>query len=250
MDAENEQSAIANWSLPMTNVDAESRRASLEAVLSQIAIEDEDKERRRRERAVAAMRSASSTMHSDRGDRGMRRHLFTMHADGTMIDDDTQDSAKSDGVSLALGSREHRDYVRDREGMDTFEQERASLAEIGFGTKGDTEAPGPDEFHDERYEELSQQDEETSDTNEQQYEAGDDARGRIMHDHVVKHVQADRIYAMANSIADSTPGLDDDHFAEDVLPGVLKSKVHDISVSSLAQDEARVIKDMSDLSFG
>lgn len=212
----------------------ESQRASIDKVLDEFMVFDEEKERKKRERMLQAQRAMAQVGHSSRP-RG-QNHVFGIHADGTPVDEG-QDDAIAGGLSLAMGSAAHREYVRDRQGMDEFEQRRANLSEIGFGTKGDREAPGPDEFHEELAEDLAAQDAETAESNEEQFSKGKNAVTEVMAEHVMKHDQAERIIALARSRAAGTETTADDDFVSDVLPDVLGRKVHDVSVRNLDEDE-------------
>lgn len=228
------KSIVADYSLDVP-WGVEGQRASIDKVLDEYMTKDEERERKRRERMLQAQRMLASSHHSS-APRG-RNHVFGIHADGTAVDD-TQDGAMADGLSLAMGSAAHRVYVQNRQGMDSFERERADMARIGFGTKGDQEAPGADEFHDERYEELSHQDDETAESNELQLSKDDSAVAARMEGHVIKEEQAERIMRMAQARADRSATLADDAFAESHLPRILDHAVHDMTKRTLDEDVA------------
>ena len=239
---------VADYSLD-TLISATSEVASIDKVLERYAAYDEDVERKRRERMLAAHQAMARNGHSS-APRG-RNHVFAIHGDGSPVEGDSEDTAMADGLSLAQGSREHEVYVRDRSGMDRFERRRADMASIGFGTKGDMQAPGADEFHDERYEELSHQDADTAADNELQLSKDDTMVAERLEDHVLKHEQAERIIKFAQSRAGMTATEVDDQFVSDHLPKILERKVHDIGVSDLDRDEAiteKVLDDIADMS--
>lgn len=215
----------------------ESQRASIDKILDKYAFNDEERERKRRQRMLEAQRAMSAVGHSS-APRG-QNHLFSIHGDGSFIDD-SQDGAIADGLSLAMGSEAHKVYVQNRQGMDQFERQRADMSEIGFGTKGDREAPGADEYHDEYYDEMAHQDAETAEGNELQASKRTMGVRVVQEDHVIKHEQAERIIAMAQARAASTATTADDDFVDDHLPSILGRSVHDISKSDLDKEESMV----------
>lgn len=223
---------VADYSLDVP-WGVESQRASIDKVLDEFMAYDEERERRRRERMLEAQRAMAATGHSS-APRG-QNHLFAIHGDGTPVDD-SQDDAIASGLSLAMGSEAHKVYVQNREGMDRFERERADMAAIGFGTKGDQEAPGADEYHDELMADRAQQDAETAAGNELQADKRRMATTERMHEHVLKHEQAERIIELARERAGSTETSVDDQFVSEALPKILESRVHDVAVRNLDRD--------------
>lgn len=224
--------------------------ASIDKVLSQYEAYDEEIERKRRERMLVAQRAMAQSGHVS-APRG-RNHVFGIHADGTPIDSDAQDAAISDGLSLAMGSVAHKVYVQNRSGMDQFERSRADMAAIGFGKKSDMQAPGPDEFHEERYEELAGQDADTAQDNELQLSKGDMAVSDKLEDYVIKGEQAERILDLARSRASATATSRDDTYV-DGLEKSLEHAVSDVSKSDLLEEEIsvdRVLDSMEGLSAG
>lgn len=228
------KSIVADYSLDVLSRDVEGQRASIDRVLEEFMVVDEERERRRRERMFEAQRAMAAAGHSSVPRE--QNHLFASHGNGP-LGDDGQDDTIASGLSLALGSVAHKVYVQNREGMDQFERDRADMAAIGFGTKDDQKAPGPDEYHDELAADRAQQDAETAADNEAQVDKRRMATTEIMHEHVLKHEQAERIIEMARDMADMTPTSADDDFVEDALPHILSSHVHDMSKHNLDKDE-------------
>ena len=219
-----DEQIIADYSLD-TMLDDNSQRAGIEQIISKYRAYDEERERKRRERLYKAQQQAVANANVARNN----------SSSGGF---DEQDTAIADGLSLALGSEAHENYVQNRQGMDQFERQRADLASIGFGTKGDQQAPGADEFHDERYEVLSQQDAVTSDDNELQLDRGEFGVSAKLESHVIKHVQAEKIMRMASAKAGGTNTDIDDNFVEKVLPHILDERTHDAGIHDLEKDIA------------
>lgn len=156
---------------------------------------------------------------------------------GAALPRDEGDGRMGDGLSLALGSAAQREYVRDRMGMDRFEQVRAELAMDGFGTKSDLEAPGADEFHEERYEELSGQDADLAEREADLGELRGKAQSRSQAYRVSKEVASEGFLAEARGRADMTASQLDDEFVEKDLSEILSDAVTDTSEQDLSEAE-------------
>lgn len=188
---------------------------------------DAKRRKRARERMAMLMAQSSSSMQTP-DYRGIR----VSYVDSSKGEDG--DDRMSGGVSLALGSAAHLEYVQERSGMDSFERERANLAAEGFGTKSDMEAPGPDEFHEERYDKLSNQDTERGEREADLRELEGKAEGHVQASRVIKGSQAESIIDFARRKAAYTVGDDDNAFVDDNLKEIMDKFVysderHDIS---------------------
>ena len=67
---------------------------------------------------------------------------------------DGENTAKSDGASLAPGSSEYREYLRDHQGMDRFEQQKYERNKA-YHRSGDVITPEKDEWHEEMAQKLA-----------------------------------------------------------------------------------------------
>lgn len=189
-----------------------------------------EKKRRRARERMAALLAQSANPSSD----SLRRAIETLRSDPVGSSDG--DTRMSDGLSLALGSSAHIEYVQERSGMDQFERERARLASIGFGVKSDMEAPGADEFHEERYEELSHQDTEREERFRELSEMSGQGQNRVHAARVVKGEQAKSIIDFARKRAAGTRGSADDEFVSKKLDRIMDGLVYDDSRSDIASE--------------
>lgn len=186
--------------------------------------EYEEEERKKKERAAAIARTAAA-LQSD------VNSTIAARAAGNV----NEDTAMADGLSLMQGSEAYEGYVRERMGMDQFELERAELSEIGFGTKGDLQAPGDDQDHADREQELSRQD---TDRIEREFTVDGRryiGRDRIRDKRLIKSAQAKDIEKMARVRSGRTASRHDDRFAE-VVPEIMEHLVYDDGVASLDKD--------------
>lgn len=227
-------STTVDYSLDPFMSDEQSASLLEESFVKMMDELDED-ERKKKERAAAQARAAA---------RLQSMPAESVSRNGSWSDEDT---AVASGISLMPGSETYETYIREREGMDSFELERADLAEIGFGTKGDLEAPGADEFHEEYSKKLATQDNRRI---EQEYTADGRryvGRDRIRDRRMIKASEADDIAYMARTMSGGTANELDDAFAEDV-PEILDELVYDDGVSSMqaaARETEQVMYRMS-----
>lgn len=138
---------------------------------------------------------------------------------------DRENSSRSDGASLALGSTEYRERVADLKGMDEFEQERHKLADAGLRkteafTPTDKRAEAHDEMVGRHAEEIRERFE-------------DDGYGvlstgeRVVSHEVRKGIAAERALGHAEAIASRTETKADDRYVSRRLPKGLKEAVYD-----------------------
>jgi hypothetical protein len=142
---------------------------------------------------------------------------------------DSENTAKSDGASLAPGSSEYREYLRDHQGMDRFEQQKYERNKA-YHRSGDVITPEKDEWHEEMAQKL----------------AGELAKRRVMRDmdedgrlstaerkvshQIRKNLHKGDVERMAAKRAAQTPSPEDDKAVKRRLPKDLDKLVYDDGV--------------------
>ena len=244
------------------------------------ALEDEEEDRRRKRRIkIMQMSQAAAsveawhrmevsrgvrlvdTLMADRGDVGDAIDGFsdlvgmgieglsddTVDLGADADDDGGQNTDVADGVSLALGSDTHEDYVRVRSGFDKFDLERAHLAEIGFGTKSDLVEKSPDEFHEEYDEATFEYSDDMNDDFEAEREEMRETNGsRILHNRVTKDADAEHIVRAMQNVAKHTKSLADDELVDEIVSREVDAAVENDSVSDLVDVGKRVEHEVRD----
>lgn len=215
----------ANYDLdPFVFDDSEEFAETFVDEFQRLTEEYDEEERKKKERAAAIARTAAA----------MQAEVTSRMAAGA-AGSVNEDTAVADGLSLMQGSDTYENYVRERMGMDEFQLERANLSEIGFGTKGDLQAPGDDPVHEQREQELAHQDNERIErefTVDGRRYVG---RDRIRDKRLIKSAQAKDIEKMAKVRSGRTASSYDDRFAEHV-PEIMDHLIYDDGVSSLDRD--------------
>lgn len=163
-------------------------------------------------------------------------------------DVDAQDTDVADGLSLALGSDTHEDYVRVREGFDVFDLERAHLAELGFGTKSDLVEKSPDEFHEEYDRDTFEYSDEMNDDFEIERDEMRETNGaRILYRRVTKDADAEHLVRELQARAAETPGLGDDEFVNEISEREIDAAVESDAEPDLSDVRARVEHEVADV---
>lgn len=177
------------------------------------------------------------------------QHRLYDIAEGLRKSRDSEDDRMSGGVSLAQGSDAYVEYVEERQGMDEFERERADKARDGFGKKGDLEAPDFDEFHEQRYHSLSQQDSSRLSREDAEHKNGRMSVRQVEVYRVIKGDQAKVIMDHARNVSAGTVSKADDEFVNDDLDDIMKSMVNDKTRRTLDGEDSRTQKIIEDLSM-
>ena len=139
-----------------------------------------------------------------------------------------ENTSKAGGASLALGSAEHKEFVRDLKGMDEFEQERAELEESGF--RKDSEFSEDDKWHQERRKELASYGGELRTNSEKVDESRLSTAERKVSHQVRKSILVDDAQALAAKRASATETTKDDKIVKRRLPKQLEKDVYNDSV--------------------
>lgn len=144
-------------------------------------------------------------------------------------DDDTENTEKADGASLAIGSPEYMEMLRDRHGMNEHDQHKAQL-------QGKV-VPERNELSDsEKWQRnLRKRNSKAQSERIVAREKDDDGRlttaERDVSHQVRKMAAVEATIEEAAEIAASTESLDDDEFVSDKLSELLEEQVYDNEVS-------------------
>lgn len=259
----------------------DSTAADQARILRGRALEDEEEERRKKRRLkimqmsqAAASVEAWHRMEASRGvrlvdtlmaERGVADDIVEGFSDlvgmdsGTLSDetvdlgvdaddDGGQNTDVADGISLALGSDTHEDYIRVREGFDEFDLERAHLAEIGFGTKSNLVEKAPDDFHEEYDQATFEYSDEMNDDFEAEREEMRETNGsRILYRRVTKDADAEHIVRAMQGVAKGTRSLIDDELVDEVVAREIDSAVENDSVPDLSRVRKHVEHEVKEL---
>lgn len=162
------------------------------------------------------------------GDRDMRTELESLRK-RKRCDVDSEDTAKSDGASLAPGSAEYREYLRDQQGMDRFEQQKDERGAANLRS-GDVITPKRDEWHEEKAEKLAQ---EPVDRRAERARE-DDGRLSIAERKVSHQIRKDLykgdVVRKAAARAEQTESKKDDKAVKRRLPKDLEKQIYDDGV--------------------
>lgn len=142
---------------------------------------------------------------------------------------DSEDTAKADGASLAPGSSEYREYLRDQQGMDSFEQEKYERSKA-YSRSGDVITPDKDEWHEEQAQELAN---EPVERRAERAREGDGrlstAERKVSHQ-IRKNLYKDDVVRMASARAERTETKEDDKAVKRRLPKDLEKQIYDDGV--------------------
>ena len=139
-----------------------------------------------------------------------------------------ENTSRAGGASLALGSTEYKEFVRDRNGMDEFEQEKARLDEAEL-RKSDKFSKD-DKWHLGRRKELASFGSELRESRERVDEDRLSTAERKVSHQVRKSLLVDDAQSAAAKLAASTETTKDDKIVKRRLPKQLKEDVYDDSV--------------------
>lgn len=140
-----------------------------------------------------------------------------------------ENTAKADGASLAPGSSEYREYLRDHQGMDRFEQEKSERGKV-YQRSGDVITPEKDEWHEEKAQELAKE------PIERRVERAREGDGRLstaerkVSHQIRKDLYKDDVVRMASAMAEKTASKEDDKAVKRRLPKDLEKQVYDDGV--------------------
>lgn len=141
---------------------------------------------------------------------------------------DSENTSKAGGASLALGSTEYKEFVRDRKGMNEFEQEREQLSDAGL-RKSDGFSKD-DKHYAKRRNELAGFGAELKQEREQSGDGRLSTGERKVSSQVRKSLLVDDAQAAAMRRAEATETTKDDVIVKRRLPKQLKEDVYDDSV--------------------
>lgn len=141
----------------------------------------------------------------------------------------SEDTSKADGASLAPGSAEYREYLRDQQGMDRFEQQKDERGAV-YLRSGDVITPKRDEWHEEKAEELAQ---EPVDRRAERIRTEDGrlstAERKVSHQ-IRKDLYKDDVVRKAAVRAELTESKKDDKAVKRRLPKDLERQIYDDGV--------------------
>lgn len=141
----------------------------------------------------------------------------------------SEDTAKADGASLAPGSAEYREYLRDQQGMDRFEQQKYER-NAAYLRSGDVITPKKDEWHEQKAEELAQ---EPVDRRAERIRTEDGrlstAERKVSHQ-IRKDLYKDDVVRKAAARAELTETKKDDRAVKRRLPRDLEKQIYDDGV--------------------
>lgn len=142
---------------------------------------------------------------------------------------DGENTAKADGASLALGSSEYREYLRDHQGMDRFEQQKAERSKA-YQRSGDVITPDIDEWHQQRAQELAQEPARRKAARMREDDGRLSTAERKISHQIRKDLYKDDVMRMAEAKAAKTPSKDDDKIVARRLPKELEKQIYDDGV--------------------
>lgn len=139
--------------------------------------------------------------------------------------DNRENSSKSDGINLGLGSNEYRERVRDLQDIDEKEQEDVKKSEKGIRQMDDIKEFSPEE--DTYRKKMAQEPEVMQVAREQKDNMRLSTTKRVVSNQILKSAQADNVSHVASREAAKTEGLEDDKFVKRRLPKMIEEDVYD-----------------------
>lgn len=139
---------------------------------------------------------------------------------------DGEDTAKADGASLAPGSAEYREYLRDKENMDEFEQQKFERSRA-YGRSGDVITPNIDKWHEEKAKELANEPVERRDERLKEDDGRLSTAERKVSHQIRKDLYKDDVVRMAARRVEHTDTKEDDKAVKRRLPKDLEKQVYD-----------------------
>lgn len=140
-----------------------------------------------------------------------------------------ENTAKADGASLAPGSSEYREYLRDHKGMDRFEQQKAERSEA-YQRSGDVITPEKDEWHEKKAQALAKEPVERREARVRENDGRLSTAERKVSHQIRKNLYKDDVVRMASSMAERTLSKEDDKAVKRRLPKDLEKQIYDDGV--------------------
>lgn len=161
-------------------------------------------------------------------DKDMRAELESLRK-RKRRDVNSEDTAKADGASLAPGSAEYREYLRDQQGMDRFEQQKAERSKA-YRRSGDVITPEKDEWHEEKAQALAAEPVKRRDERAREDDGRLSTAERKVSHQIRKNLYKDDVVRMASAIAEHTDSKEDDKAVKRRLPKDLEKQIYDDGV--------------------
>lgn len=161
-------------------------------------------------------------------DKGMRAELESLRKRNRR-GVDSEDTAKADGASLAPGSSEYREYLRDHQGMDRFEQQKYERGKA-YRRSGDVITPEKDEWHEEKARELANAPVERRVERSRENDGRLSTAERKVSHQIRKNLYKDDVVRLASKRAERTASKEDDKAVKRRLPKDLEKQIYDDGV--------------------
>lgn len=138
--------------------------------------------------------------------------------------DNRENSSKSDGIHLDLGSSEYRERVRDLQNIDEKKQEDVKLKEKGLREMDDIQEFSKDQA--DYREKMAKEPEVMSLSREQKDNMRLSSTERVVSNQILKSTQRDNVVHKASQEAAKTETLEDDKFVKRRLPKMIDESVY------------------------
>lgn len=143
--------------------------------------------------------------------------------------DTGENTTKSDGANLGMGSSEYREMVADRSGLDEFEQEEAKLAEAGL--RQNDEQPEADKWHEDRAKAAAEAPAKASEARATKDAERLSTTERNVQNQIRKMSMRGGIIARGLEMAEATDSPDDDKKMRRRLPKALDEQTYNEGAS-------------------